>query len=494
LSANNVVPFWEGLCHFGVVPLALAGAGMVLGCRRRISRRMTVLWVLTLLFAFGARTPVYNGLATAIPGLTLFRLPCRVLFFTSFATAVLAAVAADVIQRVMGARVRLVGGMLVAGLGVACTAELSGFADQVTATARLVPLAERDPELLAVLSPASRGFPAGANLAAPSQYRVFGMQALLNDRDAAANRLSKVQGYEPAGPAKYLLLSARLPREGAKPLEPMGFLPADLAEMNQSLLDLLAVKYALQVRKPDAPPAEIDGWRTVRSGIMTGAVRLRGRNKRIAYTYDLLENKDALPRTFVVGKTRELNGLREFIEALPDMNFRQQVALSRDVLPEGNRATFAAANIICENPRSLEIEAELDAPGYLVLSDLSFPGWHAAVAGQELPVLEANGFFRAIPLPPGRHRVQLTFQPQGLVIGALVTLLTIAGICLPGTRRTSPSPVDSTTIDQDESIARLPSRPTAIRPGESRQFGRELTGSRLSDATIASTDSDAFSG
>jgi hypothetical protein len=465
LSANNIVPFWEGLCHFGVVPLALAVVGVVLGCRRPISRRMTVLWVLTLLFAFGSQTPIYNGLAAAVPGMTWFRLPCRALFFTSFATAVLAAAAADVIYRGMGARFRRFGGVLVAGLVVACSAELTRFADQVTATARLVPLAERDPELLAALNTG----PANG-----LQHRVFGMQAVLSDRDALAHDILKTQGYEPAGPAKYLLLSARMPREGSKPLDPMGFLPAGIAGMNQPLLDLLAVKHAMQVRKPDDPPAVIEGWRYVRSGSIVDAVRLRGSNKRIAYTYDLLQNEDALPRAFVVGQAREISSLREFTDVLPEMNFRQQVALARDVLPEGNRATFAAANIVSENPRSVEIETELDAPGYLVLSDLSFPGWHVAVAGQELPVLEANGFFRAVPLPPGKHRVQLTFQPQGLVIGALITLLTIIGITLLSLRRSAPSARESTMTDRDDSIA-PPERPSAVRRRESVRPGRELT-------------------
>ncbi len=465
-SAHNVVPFWEGLCHFGVVPLALAALGMVLGCRRPISRRMTVLWALTLLFAFGSQTPIYNGLAAAVPGMTWFRLPCRALFFTSLATAVLAAVAADVIQRGLGTRFRLIGGMLVGGLVVACTAELTRFADQVTATARLVPLAERDPGLLAAL---------GSNSPEALQRRVFVMQALLSDHDARANGILKAQGYEPAGPAKYLLLSARMPREESKPLDPMGFLPAGIAGMDQPLLDLLAAQYALQVRKPDDPPAAIAGWRHVRSGSSVDAVRLRGSNKRIAYTYDLLQNEDALPRAFVVGMGREISSLREFTDVLPEMNFRQHVALARDVLPEGNRATFAAAIVVSENPRSLEIEAELDAPGYLVLSDLSFPGWHAAVAGQELPVLEANGFFRAVPLPPGKHRVQLKYQPQGLVIGALITLLTICGITLLSLCRSAPSSRESTTTDRGDLIAPPRERTSAVRHRESARLGRELT-------------------
>jgi hypothetical protein len=402
---------------------------------------MTVLWVLTLLFAFGTQTPVYNGLAAAVPGMTWFRLPCRALFFTSFATAVLAAVAADVIQRGFGSRFRVMGSMLVASLFVACAVELTRFADQVTATARLVPLAERDPELLAALT---------ANPADMSQHRVFGMQALLPDRDAAALGIAKVHGYEPAGPAKYLLLSARLPKEGSKPLDPMGFLPADMSELDQRLLDLLAVKHALQVRKPDEPAASIDGWRQVRSGTVVDAVRLRGSNKRIGYTYDLLENEDPLPRAFIVGQAREITSLREFTDALPDLDFRREVALARDVLPDGPRAAFAAAQIIDDGPPGLRIDVELDAPGYLVVSDLSFPGWHAAVAGRELPVLEANGFFRAAPLPAGKHRVELSFQPQGLVSGGLLTLLTLIGVTAFMLRRPTLSRTGGTSGRHEE--------------------------------------------
>ena len=123
---------------------------------------------------------------------------------------------------------------------------------------------ELGPGLLAVL---------GSNSPEALQCRVFVMQALLSDHDARANGILKAQGYEPAGPAKYLLLSARMPREESKPLDPMGFLPAGIAGMDQPLLNLLAAQYALQVRKPDDPPAAIAGWRHTAPATGPGARR-----------------------------------------------------------------------------------------------------------------------------------------------------------------------------------------------------------------------------
>ncbi len=62
------------------------------------------------------------------------------------------------------------------------------------------------------------------------------------------------------------------------------------------------------------------------------------------------------------------------------------------------------------------IAVEVDAPhgGYLLLADAYYPGWTAAVNGQDVPIRRADVLFRAVEVPPGRSAVEFRYQPGWL--------------------------------------------------------------------------------
>lgn len=57
------------------------------------------------------------------------------------------------------------------------------------------------------------------------------------------------------------------------------------------------------------------------------------------------------------------------------------------------------------------LQAQADAAGYVVLSEVWYPGWRATVNGQPAPVLRANYALRAVPVPAGESSVHLWFAP-----------------------------------------------------------------------------------
>jgi uncharacterized membrane protein YfhO len=72
------------------------------------------------------------------------------------------------------------------------------------------------------------------------------------------------------------------------------------------------------------------------------------------------------------------------------------------------------------------VEAALDHPGYLVLTDAHYPGWQATVDGERVPICRADLLFRAVALEPGEHRVVFTFQPPVQRLGAAVSAMGLA--------------------------------------------------------------------
>jgi hypothetical protein len=86
----------------------------------------------------------------------------------------------------------------------------------------------------------------------------------------------------------------------------------------------------------------------------------------------------------------------------------------------------------------MSLEVEATAPGYLVLSEVWYPGWQATVNGEPVQVIPANGALRAVPIPAGASTVELWFAPRawtwGLILAGVGLVISVALIWL-GRRR-----------------------------------------------------------
>ena len=69
-------------------------------------------------------------------------------------------------------------------------------------------------------------------------------------------------------------------------------------------------------------------------------------------------------------------------------------------------------------------EVSNERPAYFLLSDIYYPGWKAAVDGQERPILLADYAFRAVYLEPGTHIIEMWFEPPGWREGVILSGVT----------------------------------------------------------------------
>ena len=74
-----------------------------------------------------------------------------------------------------------------------------------------------------------------------------------------------------------------------------------------------------------------------------------------------------------------------------------------------------SAKITEYRPNRIVLDAE--GPGYLVLSELYYPGWKAEIDGQKVPVLTAGNLFRAVELSSGDQQVIFRYQPLAVGLG-----------------------------------------------------------------------------
>lgn len=118
------------------------------------------------------------------------------------------------------------------------------------------------------------------------------------------------------------------------------------------------------------------------------------------------------------------------------VDLAREVLLDRDPSPRppaGVPSPILLARLAEDRPERVVAEITTNSPGLLVLTDLFYPGWIAEEEGRRLPILRADGFFRAVALPAGTHRVTFRYRPFSVLVGAgvsaaaLLTILLLAG-------------------------------------------------------------------
>jgi uncharacterized membrane protein YfhO len=73
----------------------------------------------------------------------------------------------------------------------------------------------------------------------------------------------------------------------------------------------------------------------------------------------------------------------------------------------------------------------------LVLTDVSYPGWKATVDGKDVDLERVDYLLRGVPVPPGRHRVEMRYEPASWRVGwitSLVSLIVLLGLVVAGIR------------------------------------------------------------
>jgi hypothetical protein len=76
----------------------------------------------------------------------------------------------------------------------------------------------------------------------------------------------------------------------------------------------------------------------------------------------------------------------------------------------------------------ITVDAKLKTPGFLVMSEINYPGWQAFVNDKMTPLLTGNYLFRTVALDPGRHRVRFVYNPFSFKAGTVVSLVSLLGI------------------------------------------------------------------
>ena len=120
-------------------------------------------------------------------------------------------------------------------------------------------------------------------------------------------------------------------------------------------------------------------------------------------------------------------------DALFDTTLRDDaVRLARSIGPSAAPGEPGPPEIRITDDRAntVTVEATTRDEAIVVLRDAFDPSWRATVDGVPADVVRANGLYRAVAIPPGRHVIRFSYRPRDFLLG--LTISAVTGMVLAG--------------------------------------------------------------
>ncbi|MBI3892363.1 MAG: YfhO family protein [Candidatus Wallbacteria bacterium] len=456
-----------------LVPSKRLGAGEdAVGAERGRSSLLAIsISLLALLIALGHHAPFFDWFTTALPFMRVFRFPGKYLFLAGFAFPLAAALGFEGL-RVGGRRCVAAFSMAVtaAAVGLAwalvklssagveiARAFLSGGHEGLTEQTELLEAVARGWKtnsffvmalavtFLALVGLAARrkmpwrfawtaiGLMALGDLAAATiQSLPLADDALLAEKPQAAERFAP---REPGkAPTRYMNLGVlTFPTSldwtvkhnyvyKRELLRNLGGVPFGLNPLDE----MISVRLVCQVQLLQAigeAGAEVQEPLAAAAGVQYTLRSEPGGKVRCRQV-------SGVPRAFVAKRAwltgSPVNCAPEILMRLPnDVAFERPLesAASQEILEPAQITSCVLARYESD---SLRVSFALAGKGLLVVEDALYPGWKAAVDGQERPIRPVDGVFRGVEVSQGEHTLEMWYVPAAFRVGLCISLIALA--------------------------------------------------------------------
>jgi len=456
---------WESCIYIGFLPLFLSLLAVYIGRKDPCIKFFVILSLISLLMAYGNYTPFFSLASYVIPGISLFRLPCKFVVLIMFSMSILTGfgykfLRESILERIEGRSRKLVKILVSFLICFSLIILLNGFyynlyfktsltesltipfiwfglSSLVLSIVMLISRPRYIMPLLVVGLTVSDLWYFGAKFIYPEDPanftdlaseekvieashrsrktpdKLFRIEDFHGDNKLIYYNMFRTYGYDPFLIDDYLYFRAAI-------------------YPDNRLLDLLNVKYIISkyIEEKFIP---------------------KGYYEKIAE--NVYRNKEFLARAFWVNKFIIRKGREPFYNALrhPELNYRDTVILEKvpeelrqDIPPNESIGTPEQPVLISINKREeenninithystdkIELESNTFSDGLLVLSELYYPGWKALVDGRKRPIYKTDLVLRSIFLPRGKHQIEFIYDPLSFKLGLYVSIFTWMGLLI----------------------------------------------------------------
>ena len=436
----------EGYFYIGAIP-GLMLLGLPAAWREGVYRKqlvfLVILSAIAIVYMLGLRTPFYGWLYSWLPGVKQFRRPHDAAYLLNLALAFGVAIGTNYIR--LESRTRWLWLLGIASAWMLVSSAFMRSAGNHWQVFTVIAPLTAAAAWLAIRKPGNSDAVIACLLfvAIVADYRCFSLNGTFNEgrnvakafmRDDSADflqqhlvaapdklpsrvepidasvfwdnlvvlrELPSTQGYNPMRYALYdQWYGARDNGNYPRPSTPFN------TSASSSLANLLAVEYVVRNIPADgaiwsAPP----GYQRVAASSSS----------------EVWRNEHAYPRLLTPAHAELVDDISPSVFEQVDFSDRalltprnaQDREASRHSLDTcSHRLHILSAR---STPTRIEVKTAGDTAGWLVLSELDFPGWRADANGQALHIHRANGMFRAVCVPPGAQTVTFAYHPWDMV-------------------------------------------------------------------------------
>ncbi len=153
---------------------------------------------------------------------------------------------------------------------------------------------------------------------------------------------------------------------------------------------------------------------------------------------NVYENRSVLPRAFVAAQVQVAADHEAAWQAIHAAGFAPAATAVVEGATDlsGGRGQVSA---VVRSGNRLRFQVTADAPAFVVISQVWYPGWQVRIDGQPAGApLRTDYLFQGVAVPAGAHTVELRFAPRLWGLGWLLAgagLLLVAGLAWAARRR-----------------------------------------------------------
>lgn len=181
----------------------------------------------------------------------------------------------------------------------------------------------------------------------------------------------------------------------------------------QAILNLLGVKYILNVRPGNSTSADNDTFPPEKYSLIWHSD-----------PWQIYENLKAFPRVFLANQYKIVTQDKA-IDAIYTTDIAKTVLLYNNPSLLIDGTATGSATLVSYQPNTISISTHVSGNELLFLSDTYDEGWKATIDGKPTAVLKADVAFRAITVPKGSHKIVFFYQPSSFTVGLLVSFLSL---------------------------------------------------------------------
>ena len=238
------------------------------------------------------------------------------------------------------------------------------------------------------------------------------------------SRLSSPSGYDPLALLSYAMWYRMC--QGSQPLGQADSLSNKFTryleenKYDSPCLDIFGVKYLVAIKRNKQ-----DSYDT--NGVYFNQLIPLEKFKEVFSdgTTAVLENTSVLPRVILYD--------RYFIEPKAsdaqqkiywDLDFRKDIVINREPLFSDHAVSNAdTADIAKYLPNEVTVRTNTHHAAFLLLTDTYYPGWKVFLDNIESPLIIADGIYKGVEVPEGKHNIIFKYHPSSFNIGMVSSIV-----------------------------------------------------------------------